>query len=262
MVPSWTETLLFASQMEGKSCSFELVGRTRFCIHPAALVKDIPTVGGTKDIDWKLVDALQADFLILDREENPEAMALESKIPVIDTHVYSLESLMASIGKLSNQLRSPGLLSLAERLQKLISFGDQNLQKLALQILSANAKEGYRINEVESNFDFSQPLEVNYLIWKDPWMSVSGQTFIGSMLRYLGFANRFEYAEKKYPELPPEYLMYGLNLFSSEPFPFAKKMDVLRQLQLRGLVVDGEALSWFGLRAILFLELVTSRLRV
>ena len=63
MVPSWTETLI--------SCGVEVVGRTRYCIHPTPVVKDIAVVGGTKNIDWKKVREIDADLLILDQEENP-----------------------------------------------------------------------------------------------------------------------------------------------------------------------------------------------
>lgn len=41
MVPSWTETLIY--------CGIEVVGRTRYCIHPEEAQK-ISVVGGTKDI--------------------------------------------------------------------------------------------------------------------------------------------------------------------------------------------------------------------
>ena len=53
----------------------EVVGRTRFCIHPREKIKNIPAVGGTKNVDWQKVNELKADLLILDQEENPKWMA-------------------------------------------------------------------------------------------------------------------------------------------------------------------------------------------
>ena len=85
MVPSWTETLLYAG--------IQVVGRTRYCIHPADKVAQIPIVGGTKDIKWDLVQDLQADLVLLDREENPLEMAESSPIPFLATHVSSLREL-------------------------------------------------------------------------------------------------------------------------------------------------------------------------
>lgn len=262
MVPSWTETLLSIAKKEGEKRTFEVVGRTHFCIHPAPHIESIPAVGGTKNINWNLVRSLKADILILDREENPESMATESDIPVIDTHVVDLPSLQNAFEKLAASLQSPEIKNLAVRLQKIISLGPQNRQLDALKLMAADAKKGFQLGDFESTLDFSQPLRVNYLIWKDPWMTVAGSTFVGSMLRQLGFANRFESSEKKYPEISIDELKSGLNLFSTEPFPFAKKTDFLAEKQLRGILVDGEPLSWFGLRSLEFLELCASRLRI
>jgi len=97
MVPSWTETLL--------ECGCEVVGRTRFCIHPER-VRDIPIVGGTKSIDWDKVGALNADLLLLDREENTRSMSVESPIEVFATHVTSVDDLAPELERLS--VRPPG----------------------------------------------------------------------------------------------------------------------------------------------------------
>ena len=58
MVPSWTETLLRAG--------IPVVGRTRFCIHPADQVKNIPIVGGTKEVNWDIVQDLKPDLVLMD----------------------------------------------------------------------------------------------------------------------------------------------------------------------------------------------------
>ena len=67
LVPSWTETLL--------ECGAEVVGRSRFCIHPADRVKDIPAVGGTKDFRLQEILNLKPAIVILDKEENRKEMA-------------------------------------------------------------------------------------------------------------------------------------------------------------------------------------------
>jgi hypothetical protein len=43
-VPSWTETLL--------ECGVNVVGRTRYCIHPTEKIQNIAIIGGTKDAKW------------------------------------------------------------------------------------------------------------------------------------------------------------------------------------------------------------------
>ena len=67
LVPSWTETLLLAGAL--------VVGRTRFCIHPANLVADIPVVGGTKNMKLEDILRLEPDLVIMDQEENRLEMA-------------------------------------------------------------------------------------------------------------------------------------------------------------------------------------------
>ena len=84
LVPSITETLIEAG--------VEVVGRTRFCIHPAEKIKSISIVGGTKNIDWQKVEALKADALILDKEENPQSFANNSPIPYFAYHFEDVES--------------------------------------------------------------------------------------------------------------------------------------------------------------------------
>lgn len=78
MVPSWTETLLEAGR---DAADFELVGRTRYCVHPADLAASITAVGGTKEINWDRVSELKPDLVIFDREENPKSMADRSPYP-------------------------------------------------------------------------------------------------------------------------------------------------------------------------------------
>ena len=62
LVPSWTETLL--------ACGVNVVGRTRFCIHPAEKVESIPAIGGTKDLNRESLSELKPDLLLLDEPTN------------------------------------------------------------------------------------------------------------------------------------------------------------------------------------------------
>ncbi|MDP6374701.1 MAG: helical backbone metal receptor [Pseudomonadales bacterium] len=62
LVPSLTETL--------PACGVEVVGRTRYCVHPAGFVSDIAVVGGTKGVNWQKVADLAPDLVVMDKEEN------------------------------------------------------------------------------------------------------------------------------------------------------------------------------------------------
>lgn len=242
MIPSWTETLI--------ECGIDVVGRTRFCVHPAAKISQIAVVGGTKDIHWDKVKALQPDLLLLDKEENLKSMAEQSPCDLLISHVTDLESVIHEL----------------EQFSKTLSQG-----KGALRGLKARY-EAVLKRPVCSLKDFSQiPGEIHclrrdyaiyqnivYVIWRDPWMRVGPKTYIGSVISHLGMGP-IPPSEVNYPkfEISDWDLKTTYFLFSSEPFPFAKKIDELRALNVQGSIVDGEMYSWFGIRGLKFLENIT-----
>jgi hypothetical protein len=87
-------------------------------------------------------------------------------------------------------------------------------------------------------------------------MAASPQTFIGSMLKELGYGSFLKSWKATYPtlelaELDPERTVL---LLSSEPYPFHKKKRELETLPFFMALVDGESYSWFGLRSLEFFE--------
>ena len=230
MVPSWTETLLAAG--------ITVVGRTRYCIHPAKDVSSIPVVGGTKDWDWDKIQALTPDLIILDQEENPLFMAEQASIPFLATHITSVESVSVELRNLGLHLKNDFLMKLAQEWQRLTPYRGE---------LPGVVQWGLRPS--------AQPQSVYYVIWKNPWMVVSRDTFVGSMLSYCGIEVPF--FDKKYPVIEEARLrdqQNALLLFSTEPYPFLKHRDELAKLGTPYALVDGEQFSWFGLRSLRFLQ--------
>ena len=242
LVPSWTETLIAAGA--------EVVGRTRFCIHPADRVPAIPAIGGTKDIDWKAVTALKPDLLLLDREENLRRFSEESAFPVHTTHIQGIADL------------EPELRALAEKtgLAKLGEFADRWRE------VAANPHPACRAGA--SPAELPGILEtwrapgrkcgkIVYIIWKNPWMAAGRATFVGSMLTHFGWGEAIlpstteKYPQLDFASLDPER---SFLLFSSEPFPFARYKEEVLALGFAAGLIDGEAYSWFGLRSLEFLE--------
>ena len=92
-----------------------------------------------------------------------------------------------------------------------------------------------------------------YFIWKDPYMSVGGDTFINDMMSNLGLQNIFGHYER-YPEVTLQNVISAnpqLILLSSEPYPFKQKHITEIQAYLPNtkiLLVDGEMFSWYGSR--------------
>ncbi len=236
LVPSWTETLV--------ECGVEVVGRTRFCIHPHEKIKDIPVVGGTKNCDWEKVKLLKPDLVIFDEEENLREMAEACPYPWISTHVIGMQDMEAELNKLGLRLENAGLLQLSRRWGRVAA-------------ISMRERTGGEILGVMSWLRRAQAptRKFVYVIWKDPWMAASESTFIGSIFRHFGFENYFalEKTTEKYPKFEMEQIPDDvLLLFSSEPYPFGKKIPEIGSHA--AAIVDGEKYSWFGIRSLRFLE--------
>ena len=222
LVPSQTEYIIDLIQ---ESTQHKVVGRTKFCIHPAQQVKDIAIVGGTKQVHADKIAALKPDLIVINKEENTQEIeeTLSSICPIFTTEIRNLAdafSSMIDIAKLIN-LEETGT-SIVENIKKKIS--------------------------VPTEFKFAC-----YLIWKDPYMTIGGDTFINDMMARSGFINVFSDKER-YPtitlddiaEEAPDYIF-----LSSEPYPFQEKhISEFESLGIPVEIVDGEMYSWYGTRLI------------
>lgn len=220
LVPSQTELLL--------DLGVAVVGRTRFCLYPSEQVKQIQIVGGTKDFKPDKIRALQPDLILANLEENvPEPLlALREDIPVWTTQVRDLPEalkMIQDVGWLT------GKQSEAETLAVNIHSGFLQLQRHA------------------------KALRCVYLIWREPWMTVGGDTFIHDLLTRCGL-NNLTGIENRYPSLDDQSLKDldpDLILLSSEPYPFkAKHIPEIQKLCPRAKIklVDGSFFSWYGSR--------------
>lgn len=237
MVPSWTETLVNAG--------VEVIGCTRFCLHPEESIKNIPRVGGTKNWNWEKILEIKPDLILLDQEENPKFMSEQNSFKWHASHIQNISDMPGELDRLAQIFSNSELKSLSIRWQNIV---DQKKSKPRpdLAQLPGVLEWGLRPN---------QPIKkVLYLIWKDPWMAVSRNTFIGSVLDLLGL-ELIQFSEK-YPQInlddfdPKETLI----LFSSEPYPFLKRKQELSSIVFPHAFVDGEVFSWFGVRSLEFLE--------
>lgn len=245
MVPSWTETLL--------SCGVQVVGRTRFCIHPEQ--NPAVPIGGTKD--WALAEVadLKPDFIVLDREENPKFMADQAPAPVIATDIQSVSDVARELRRFAQAFEadkavSKDLCNLAERWDRVLAAAAQ--------------KDRVDWDHFPGVIDWLQTPDrtsslVLYVIWRKPWMSVTRATFIGSVLELLGVqVVHVPTADgSKYPTFEMEKVDKDVVcFFASEPFPFHKKKSELLELNRPAAIVNGENFSWFGVRTLAFLESV------
>lgn len=204
-----------------------LVGRTKFCVFPEEL-KTIPTIGGTKTLDIEKIKELQPDFILATKEENIQEQieALNDDFPVKLFDIQNFEHAVKAIGEIGLLMGCSGRAN--EFLQEIQSAADR--------------------------FLFHTPKRAIYLIWKNPWMSVGGDTFINSMMEKAGFQNVFK-SRIRYPEIDLDDAIQSTKpevvLFSSEPYPF-KESDLefwrSKHPQTRFIWVDGTYFSWYGVR--------------
>ena len=207
-----------------------LVGRTGFCIHPRDVVKAIPKVGGTKSVNLKKIRALEPSHVIVNVDENTReaADALAEFVPhVIVTHPLAPLDNLA----LYRQIGS--------------AFGREKEAEALCDKFSSTL-------DLISKKTFPKR-KVLYLIWKDPWMTVSRDTYISRTLALFGMETLPATAKARYPELKyPNVKGAGLVLLSSEPYRFREKHREMLQAQLKKPVrlINGEMTSWYGSRAI------------
>jgi ABC-type Fe3+-hydroxamate transport system substrate-binding protein len=229
VVPSQTE-LLYDLGLGDK-----VIGITRFCIHPNEWFRSKTRVGGTKQLNLDRIRQLEPDLVIANKEENVKEQIeeLEKQFPVWVSDVNNLPDayeMIKQIGLITGMEASS---------QILIDHIKEEFQQLHQSIGQAPAQ--------------NKKLSTAYLIWREPFMTIGGDTFIHAMIQEAGFENIFA-NKTRYPELNPEdikKLNCDLIILSSEPFPFKEKhIEELKTLGYKGkaILVDGEMFSWYGSR--------------
>jgi ABC-type Fe3+-hydroxamate transport system substrate-binding protein len=225
LVPSQTE-LLYSLGLDE-----DVVGITKFCVHPAEWFHSKTRIGGTKELKPEIIHQLKPDLIIANKEENLKEQVedLAERYPLWISDVNDIASAFAMISQVG-----------------LLTRRQEEASKLVTEI----------------QIKFSQmPVwdlipSIAYLIWKDPFMSVGAGTFINAMLEAAGFNNIFS-DKARYPEITILELQSRkpeLIFLSSEPFPFKQRhVEELKTLfpQSKILLVDGEMFSWYGSRMIL-----------
>ncbi|MFT6883540.1 MAG: ABC-type Fe3+-hydroxamate transport system substrate-binding protein [Marinoscillum sp.] len=221
LVPSITEYLI--------DIGAPVIGRTKFCVHPAEEVKEIQVIGGTKNFRLEAIDHLQPDLIIGNKEENYQEgiQALKSKYPVWISDIYTIHDALVM------------------------------MKELALIVdKEANAKS--IIQTVENRWQLIHASQTSkrvlYLIWRDPWMVAGKQTYIDSMLNHVGYTNAC--VQERYPameDLDISNSDVDVIMLSSEPYPFRQKhIQELKELCPYASIqlANGEFYSWYGTRVL------------
>ncbi|MET3500054.1 ABC-type Fe3+-hydroxamate transport system substrate-binding protein [Mucilaginibacter sp. SG538B] len=221
IVPSQTELLFYLG------LNVEVIGITKFCIHPADRFNSTTKVGGTKQLDVEKIRLLNPDLIIANKEENDrfQVEELMNICPVWISDIFDLESALQMIVCIGDMIGKPGQANV------LCTEINGRFKGIKLPVTG---------------------LRVAYLIWRKPYMLSGRGTFIDSMLQTCGLNNVTE--GERYPEIDTDALVAAnpdLVFLSSEPYPFAKKhIEEFRALlpNAKIVLVDGEMFSWYGSR--------------
>ena len=224
LVPSLTHTLA--------CCGFqsEIVGCTQFCVLPSDLHRTAKLVGGTKDPNMSLIQKLSPTHIFVNEEENREDDISECRLicPTIVTFPKGPQEVPKMLKDMGKGLSNTS------------AFND--LSGEIFQVLN-------RIGNDSSPISSRRFL---YLIWREPYMAVSIDTYISRTLEYFGFENAIS-TEKRYPELTVEEienLEADLIFLSSEPYPFRERDAIRLKSEIPRCPdlyrIDGRLLSWYG----------------
>ena len=227
LVPSITELLC------ALGLASQIVGRTGFCIHPAASVRAIAKVGGTKDVNIEKIRALAPTHLVvnIDENEKPTVDALARFVPhVVVTH----------------PLQPRDNLALARLMGGIFCAGER------AEAWCRDFEDEYAALKAAPK---GPPLTMLYCIWQDPWMSISRDTYIARMLAEIGWQVPVLADPARYPRFEWDaQTLASIDgvLLSSEPFRFTDQHASALQQKIGKPVrlVDGEMLSWYGSRAL------------
>lgn len=231
LVPSVTELLA------ALGLAPQLVARTGYCTHPAALA-GVPKVGGTKDVNLAKLRRLAPTHAIVNIDENRRetAEALRAFVPeVLVTHPCGPDEVDALIAQMADAFGTlPGVAGRAAALR----------------------------HELRAELDATRPdsraeRAVLYLIWRGPWMTVARDTYIARLLARVGWRtlpalDGGDHGAVRYPALrgdEPWLAEVQEVLLSSEPYAFgtahvAEAHALCPHARVR--LVDGRLLSWYG----------------
>jgi len=229
LVPSQTELLC------DLALDNELVGITKFCVHPFHLKATKTIVGGTKKVDFDKIRDLNPDFILCNKEENSYDMLpeLEKIAPTYFSDVNTIQDaidLILRLGSIFNRRTESD--NLAHKIE-------------------------FKLNDFKQFAKDKPTRKVAYFIWAKPWMVAGNDTFINEMLALNKFENIYANMSR-YPKVEINRIRHegdpDVILLSSEPFPFKDEHAMeISSYTNRSITVfgDGEMFSWPGSRMLL-----------
>jgi iron complex transport system substrate-binding protein len=220
LCPSLSETLV--------ELGIVPVGVTRYCNRPRDVLRKVSKVGGTKNPDLERIRILAPDLVVANAEENraEDIAELRGEFAVDVSLPRTVAEVPAAVRALGRSVGRP-----------------EEADRLAREIEDAVP------DPPTPGFRYA------YFIWKDPWMTVSGDTYVSDLLRYAGGVNVFAAEGLRYPEVVSARVRAerpDVLFFPSEPYPFSERHRPLLEAEFGRDIplefVDGDDSCWHGAR--------------
>lgn len=232
LIPSTTETLCALGLADA------LVGVTVYCREPAEVTRTKTRIGGEKDPDLEKIRALAPDLIVANVEENVREHIEQLRawgIAVWVTYPKNVADALRMIGELGE------VTGARERAAAILA----ELEPLYERVRAASAGR--------------PSVDVFYAIWRDPYMTVSGDTYINDVLAVCGGRSVFADRPERYPTVTLDEVAARrprVILLPDEPFRFRQAhladftpyRDVPAVSEGRIHLVDGKPFSWHGPR--------------
>jgi ABC-type Fe3+-hydroxamate transport system substrate-binding protein len=232
LIPSTTEILCRLGLGDA------LVGITVYCVEPRDVVRGKTRIGGEKNPDLEKIRALAPDLVVANIEENrrEDIDRLRAwSIPVWVTYPRTVAEGIQLVGELGE------LTDAQARARELV----RDLESLYARAERASAHR--------------PPVAVFYPIWRGPYMTINGDTYIHDMLRVCGARNIFADRPERYPTVTLDEVAArrpAVILLPDEPFRFRRthladfevyaEVPAVRDGRIH--LVDGKPFSWHGPR--------------
>jgi ABC-type Fe3+-hydroxamate transport system substrate-binding protein len=203
------------------------VGVTRFCEQP-----QLPAFGGTKDPQVEEIAALEPDLVVVCVEENrrEDAERLEAlglRLHAVDIH---------RVGDVPGEL---------ERLADALGVDVPRTE-----LVPPRPATGLR---------------AFVPIWRRPWMTVAADTYVSSVLEWVGIGNVYddvhgETDADRYPTIDLDDVIArapDVVIAPDEPYPFGERHRAELESVAPTTFIDGKDVTWWGFRTATAIDRLT-----
>jgi ABC-type Fe3+-hydroxamate transport system substrate-binding protein len=230
LCPSITETIVAIGGLK------LLAGVTRYCTRPRGMLWGLPRVGGTKSPDIARILDLSPDLVFANAEENRREDVEALRAAGIEVDVTLPKTVAEVPGAIRGWGRKLGTSEEADALAERVEQARRDLEA----------------RKPAATFRYA------YWIWKDPWMTVSNDTYVADLLRLGGGENVYAREAVRYPTVTPADAMArnaDMHIFPSEPYPFSEEkhgpvVERVFGTAARRVFVDGDDFCWHGVRTL------------